>query len=303
MQYIEELIDICKKFGCRYINNALLRDYTTFKVGGQCRVLISINGADALKEIIVYLNENSVRYFILGKGSNIIASDEGFDGVILYIGKDFSGISLADDETIECQSGASLKSVCLYALENSLSGLEFAWGIPGTVGGGLYMNAGAYGGEMSDVVLYADYIDCDGTMHTIEKDKMLLSYRHSYFSDNPCIVITKIGIKLNKGNYNEIKSKMDELMRRRIEKQPLNYASAGSTFKRPEKSYASYLIEQCGLKGVCVGDAQVSEKHSGFIVNKGNATCNDILELVSIVKKKVKDDTGYELELEPKIIK
>lgn len=303
MPFNKELILICSEYECKYFENALLSEYTTFKVGGKCKLLITINCAEVLQKILKYLSNNKVCYTVIGKGSNIIAADEGFDGVVLLFGKDFSDVKATDDDIIECKSGALLKSVCSCALENSLSGLEFAWGIPGTIGGGLYMNAGAYGGEMSDIVQFAEYCDAYGEIHRISKEEMQLAYRHSIFSNDLGMIITKIVLKLKRGNYNDIKLRMDELLSRRIEKQPLNYPSAGSTFKRPDSSYASYLIEQCGLKGLCIGGAQVSEKHSGFIINKGNATFNDIMQLVSLVQKKVKDDTGYELELEPKIIK
>jgi UDP-N-acetylmuramate dehydrogenase len=244
-----------------------------------------------------------VNFEVIGKGSNIIVSDNGFDGVIILFGKDFSEIKVVSDNILECQSGAALKKVCCVALENNMSGLEFAWGIPGTIGGALYMNAGAYGGEMKDVVLYAEYVNEKGELVRVDKKDMDLAYRHSIFSDNRNMLIVKVVLQLVKNDYNKIKLKMDELLQKRIDKQPLNFPSAGSTFKRPEGNYASYLIEKCGLKGLSVGDAQVSEKHSGFIINKGNATCEDIMKLVSLVQEKVKDDTGYELELEPRIIK
>ncbi len=303
MTYISELTSICNKFGCCTFLNAPLKNYTTFKVGGNCKLLISINSVETLQEVLKYLIKNEINYDVIGKGSNIIASDNGFDGVIILFGKDFSEVKMTSENTIECQSGASLKSVCCVALENNMSGLEFAWGIPGTIGGGLYMNAGAYGGEISNVVLYAEYVNENGELIKIEKKDMDLAYRRSIFSDNRNMIIVKVVLELVKNEYNNIKLKMDELLKKRIDKQPLNFPSAGSTFKRPDNSYASFLIEQCGLKGESVGDAQVSEKHSGFIINKGNATCDDIMKLVSLVQEKVKDDTGYELELEPRIIK
>ena len=303
MTYISELTAICNKYGCCTFLNVSLKNYTTFKVGGNCKLLISINCVEALQEVIKYLVDNKVNFEVIGKGSNIIVSDNGFDGVIILFGKDFSEIKVVSDNILECQSGAALKKVCCVALENNMSGLEFAWGIPGTIGGALYMNAGAYGGEMKDVVLYAEYVNEKGELVRVDKKDMDLAYRHSIFSDNRNMLIVKVVLQLVKNDYNKIKLKMDELLQKRIDKQPLNFPSAGSTFKRPEGNYASYLIEKCDLKGLSVGDAQVSEKHSGFIINKGNATCEDIMKLVSLVQEKVKDDTGYELELEPRIIK
>jgi UDP-N-acetylmuramate dehydrogenase len=195
-----------------------------------------------------------------------------------------------------------LSKLCVSMKNEGLTGLEFAYGIPGTVGGALYMNAGAYGGQMSDVVISADYLDTDGTVKTIMCENMDLSYRHSAFMNSGRIIL-RVRMKLQKGSYAEIEQKMEELISRRRDKQPLNYPSAGSTFKRPEGAFAAALIEQCGLKGLSVGDAQVSEKHSGFIINKGNATFDDIMELVDKVREKVRQDTGYVLELEPEILR
>jgi UDP-N-acetylmuramate dehydrogenase len=248
-----------------------------------------------------YMKENSVRYGILGRGSNVIAADEGFDGVILLFGSDFASISI-DGTTIRCDAGALLASACVHAQQSGLSGMENLFGIPGTVGGALYMNAGAYGSEMKDIVVSAEYIDNDCNIRSISAEDMELSYRHSVFSDSGC-VITSVTMKLTEGDPDTIKSAMNECMGKRSSKQPLDYPSAGSTFKRPEGSYASLLIEQCGLKGMSCGGAMVSEKHSGFVINKGYATCADVLELCSKVQDIVREKTGYKLELEPVILK
>jgi UDP-N-acetylmuramate dehydrogenase len=218
------------------------------------------------------------------------------------MGKAFSDIRLLNETDIFCQAGTSLADVCAFALKNELTGLEFAYGIPGTAGGALYMNAGAYGGEMKDVVSSAHFIDSGIELKSINKSDMELSYRSSIFSKNSDYVITDMILSLKKGKSGEISSKMHELLGKRKDKQPLNFPSAGSTFKRPEGSYASLLIEQCGLKGTSVGGAQVSTKHSGFIINKGGATSNDIIELAGKVKCRVKEETGYVLELEPEIL-
>lgn len=302
MPYIEKLSALCSKFGCEIKLDEPLNLHTTFRIGGKCRALVAVNSADALKEISDYLINENIKYFVLGRGSNVIADDNGFDGVILLLSKAFSEIRLVNDTDIYCTAGASLKDVCLMALENSLEGMEFAYGIPGTCGGALFMNAGAYGGEIKDIVVSAHYFE-NGKIHEIDACDMDLSYRHSVFAENTTRIITDMVFRLKKGESSEIKAKMEDFMERRRTKQPLEYPSAGSTFKRPEGSYASLLIEQCGLKGMSVGGAQVSEKHSGFVVNKGGATCNDVLELAEKVKKIVLEKTGYTLELEPLVLK
>ena len=303
MPYIERLAAICINIGCGFKTNELLKSHTTFKIGGICKCFIDVNNAESLQKILYFLKQENVSYFVMGRGSNILASDEGYDGVILHIGKLFSNIEIINDTDIRCTAGVALKDICLFAMENSLTGLEFAYGIPGTCGGALYMNAGAYCGEIKDVVKSARYIDEKNTIRDIATNEMCLSYRHSIFSEYQNSIITDMIFSLKKGNKENINAKMYELMGRRRDKQPLEYPSAGSTFKRPEGSYASLLIDQCGLKGLSVGDAQVSLKHSGFIINKGNASCRDVLELAEKVSKIVKDKTGYNLELEPVVLR
>ncbi len=298
---INELTELCSKFNCKVIAEANLSEYTTFKLGGACHALININSAESTAEILRYIRKNSIKYAVIGKGSNIIASDNGFDGVIIHFGSNYADIT-SDGTYITAKSGAMLSAVCRKAQESGLSGMENLFGIPGTVGGALYMNAGAYGSEMKDIVVSAEYIDEKGTVQTIQAEDMDLSYRHSIFAENN-FIITSVTVKLKEGDCNAVKSAMDECMRKRIAKQPLEYASAGSTFKRPQGSYASLLIEQCGLKGLSVGGAEVSTKHSGFVINKGDATCADVLELCEKVRSIVKEKTGYILELEPVILK
>lgn len=301
MSYISELKILCGKLGCTMLENEPLKNHVSFKIGGVCNAMISVNSAETAVEIIGFCKQNHIKYTILGKGSNVLVSDEGFDGIVLLMGRDFADISVSDC-TVRCSAGASLKSLCTTALSNNLCGTEFAYGIPGTVGGAVFMNAGAYGGEIKDIIVSADYIDENGAIKTIFKDDMDLSYRHSIFSDNPYIIIGA-EFKLEHGTHDEIKARMNELMNKRKDKQPLEYPSAGSTFKRPEGAYAAALIEQCGLKGKSVGDAQVSSKHSGFVINKGNASFNDVMSLIQIVQQTVKDKTGYTLEMEPEIIR
>ena len=247
------------------------------------------------------MKENSIRYGILGRGSNVLADDNGFDGVILLFGSDFASIEIRGN-IIRCDAGALLASACVHAQQSGLSGMENLFGIPGTVGGALFMNAGAYGSEMKDIVLSAEYLDEEGKIRTIGRENMELSYRHSFFSDRSFVIIS-VTMQLENGDPETIKNSMNECMAKRSSKQPLEYPSAGSTFKRPEGSYASLLIDQCGLKGAQCGGAMVSEKHSGFIINKGYATCADVLELCSQVQRVVKEKTGYTLELEPVILR
>ncbi len=302
MEYIDQLETICEKYDCPLLRNEPLRKHTTFRIGGECRAFVDINSSSLLRELVGYCKENGVRYLILGNGSNVIVSDEGYDGVVFVVGKNFSGIEIMNDYQIRCDAGAMLMTAAKAALEESYSGMECLAGIPGTVGGALYMNAGAYGGEMADVVLSAEYIDDDGSVKTVAGKDMELSYRHSMFSGTDKIIIS-VTFQLRAGRYDAIKTEMEGYLSQRRAKQPLELPSAGSTFKRPEGSYASFLIDQCGLKGASVGDAQVSTKHAGFIVNTGKATCKDVLELCEFVIETVKEKTGYKLELEPVVLR
>lgn len=228
--------------------------------------------------------------------------DDGIDACVLILGEPFSQIKLIDDETIYAKAGAKLIALCRFAYEHSLSGLEFAYGIPGSAGGAAFMNAGAYGGEMKDVLYKCEHIDKNGDIGFLEYDDLKLSYRHSAYYDNGA-VITGLYLKLKKGEKSEIKEKMDDLIGRRRAKQPLEYPSAGSTFKRPEGYFAGALIEQCNLKGKSVGGAQVSEKHAGFVINKGGATCKDVLDLCKYCSDKVMEETGVKLEMEIRVTK
>ena len=225
---INELTKLCDKLGCRITPEAALKEYITFRFGGPCRALININSAASAAELIKYMKQNAIKYGILGRGSNVIASDEGFDGVILHFGSDFSEIE-ADGNTIRCDAGALLASVCVRAQQLGLTGMENLFGIPGTVGGALYMNAGAYGSEMKDVVVSAEYIDEDCTIKTIKSEDMELAYRRSFFSGSDR-VITSVTMELKAGDADEIKAAMSECMAKRSSKQPLDYPSAGSTF-------------------------------------------------------------------------
>lgn len=300
MPYIDELTGLCGRLGCRIIPNCSLSEYVTFKFGGPCRALISVNSVYSITELLRFFRAKNIKYGVIGRGSNIIALDRGFDGVILMFGGDFSSIT-TEGTRIKCDAGALLAAACVNAQQYSLSGMEGLFGIPGTMGGALYMNAGAYGCEMSDVVVSAEYIDGDCNLRSMPKDEMDLSYRHSIFSETDSVIVS-VTIELKEGDGEAIRAKMSDCMKKRSEKQPLEYPSAGSIFKRPEGCYASQLVDECGLKGMTCGGAMVSEKHSGFIINRGYATSSDVLELCDKVRKIVKEKTGYELELEPVIL-
>lgn len=294
---ISSLLD---DIGCKYCLNAPMSEYTTFKIGGPADVLAVPETVDELQKLIRAAYSNGIDYFILGKGSNLLVHDCGIRGLVIFTGS-LNSICLADDNTIMCHCGALLSRLCAFALENELSGLEFAYGIPGSAGGAAYMNAGAYGGEMKDVLSACTAITEQGDLVTFAADDMQLGYRTSAFATNHCTVI-QLELKLKKGNAQDIKSKMTDFITRRKDKQPLDYPSAGSTFKRPQGNYAGALIEQCGLKGFSVGGAAVSEKHAGFVINKGSASCDDVLKLIAQVQLTVFQNTGYKLETEIKII-
>lgn len=295
---------IAEKYGAECIRNEKLAKYTSFEIGGCCDILVKPNSADCLKDILKICRENGINYYILGRGSNVLISDKGLKGAVILLSSDFSDIwsGEEDNEHIYCAAGASLTKVCSFARDNSLTGLEFAYGIPGSVGGALYMNAGAYGGEMKDVVESCFYLDENCELKKMSASEMELSYRHSIFSGKN-YVITAVCFKLSKGDKSEISAKMSGLMEKRRSKQPLEYPSAGSTFKRPEGDFAARLIEASGLKGYTCGGAQVSEKHSGFVINKDNASFEDVMNVIKDVKEKVYADSGVMLECEVLVMK
>ncbi len=274
-----------------------LSRHTTFRIGGAADTYVKVTSLSKLSAIIRECRESDIDYMIIGNGSNILVSDEGYRGVVIRLDGDFRKISLVDDDTIYCGAGATLASLCKFALNSGLSGLEFAWGIPGTVGGAIFMNAGAYGGEMKDVVYSVNHLTPEGESGRIESDNLNFGYRTSVYRGNNAI-ITGVTLKLKKDDPENIRARMDDYMGRRSSKQPLDYPSAGSVFKRPEGAFAGALIEQCGLKGYSHGDAQVSEKHAGFIINRAKATANDVKSLIREVQTKVYDETGYNLECE-----
>ncbi len=298
---ITSLLEKIKKtvpFDLELYANEDLSKHTTFRIGGDCEVFAKVANTDQLISLIHFLKSENIPYMILGNGSNTLFSDKGFSGVIISLCEDFKEITLLDQNKIKCSAGAMLTSLCIFARDNSLSGCEELYGIPGSVGGATYMNAGAYGGEMSKIISSVTYLDCESEeIKTIHCDKCNFSYRHSTFMDQKCVILS-INIELEKADKDYITAKMLDYMQRRRDKQPLEYPSAGSVFKRPEGYFAGALIEQSGLKGTSVGGAQVSEKHAGFIINKGNATCNDVLTLIDMIKSTVYQNFNVELECE-----
>lgn len=298
---IGSVITAAKELGCAVLENEPLAKYTTFKIGGPAAAILTVTETAQLSKLYAKCTELSVKCFVLGNGSNLLVSDAGYEGIVFRLDGSFKEVSSLDERTVKCGSAVTLAKVCKYALDHSLSGLEFAWGIPGTVGGAAFMNAGAYGGEMRDVIANVSYISPDGKLGTKEANALDLSYRHSVFSDKPG-VITSVTFELKHDGKELIRERMDDFMERRRTKQPLEFPSAGSVFKRPEGYYAGKLIQDCGLKGKQIGGAQVSEKHSGFIINKGGATCSDVLALVKYIQETVLSETGVELECEIKNI-
>lgn len=299
---IQNLLERCEGLHCEVSLHAPMKHYTTFQIGGNAELLIKPRDVDALSQIIEYCYDNQIHYLLLGKGSNVLIPDEGIDGAVILLRGNFSGVELQDETILCCLAGTPLARVCYVAYCHGLTGMEFAWGIPGTIGGAAYMNAGAYGGEMRDVIECCEHITREGKIGTLCGEDLDLSYRHSAYTDNG-YCITKVIIRLKKGDKQKIRSRMDDLMNRRRTKQPLEYPSAGSTFKRPKGAYASALIDECGLKGFTHHGAQVSEKHAGFVINQNGATAKDVLELIHIVQDVVYKKTGFRLECEVKLLK
>lgn len=270
--------------------------HTTFRVGGEAMCFVRVSDSRQIAKIIPYLKEVEVPYFILGNGSNLLVGDKGYKGVIFQIGSSMGSV-VAEGTCIRAKAGALLSMAARCALENGLTGLEFSSGIPGTIGGGVVMNAGAYDGEMKQIVKQVTVMNEQGEILEIDGDDMEFGYRTSIIKNRPFIVL-EVLMSLKPGNKGEIAEKMEELARRRKEKQPLEFASAGSTFKRPEGYFAGKLIMDAGLRGYSIGGARVSEKHCGFVVNAGNASAADVAEVIREVQERVKDKFGVTLETE-----
>ena len=270
--------------------------HTTFRIGGEAACFIRISSEEQLRKLIPYFENVGVEYFVLGKGSNLLVGDKGYPGVILQISDACQQIE-AEGNRLQVQAGAALSKVAFFAMERGLEGLEFAAGIPGTVGGGVVMNAGAYGGEMKQVVESVRVLSSEGEILTLDNDTMEFGYRTSIIRNRNFTVLS-VTFQLREGNREEIRARIEDFQKRRMEKQPLNYPSAGSTFKRPEGYFAGKLIMDAGLRGYQTGDARVSDKHCGFVVNVGKATARDVTDVIEEVQEKVRERFGVSLERE-----
>ncbi len=279
--------------------NEPMKNHTSFKIGGPADEFCEVTSEEEIKRLIDYASEKGMSYTVMGNGSNLLVADGGIRGLVIKVARGFDEISVGG-EKITAQSGALLSRIASAAYRNSLTGLEFASGIPGTLGGGIYMNAGAYGGELKDVIESVTYLD-NGEIITKTANMLEFGYRKSSFTDKDYIILSA-ELKLKKGNPDEIKEKTDDYRQRRTSKQPLDMPSAGSTFKRPEGYFAGKLIEDSGLKGFKIGGAQVSEKHSGFVVNAGGATAADVKALIEHIQKTVKEKFGVEMKTEVKML-
>lgn len=278
-----------------------LSKHTSFKIGGPADAFVEIESMEQLTKLSEYLDRVEEKYYILGNGSNTLFSDRGYEGVILHIGGGFSGITVSGTRII-AKAGAALAKVSKTAQEHSLTGLEFAAGIPGTVGGGVVMNAGAYGGEMSFVVDTVKAISPKGEEIELENKSLEFGYRYSILRHRG-YVVTEVSFNLKEGDKDEIRARMDDFNSRRREKQPLEYPSAGSVFKRPEGHFAGQLIMEAGMRGFQIGGARVSDKHCGFIINTGHASAEDVTELIDEIQFRVRDRFGILLEPEIEIVR
>ncbi len=284
-----------------YINEPMSK-YTSFKIGGPAECMVKIKTLEQLKSILKYTNENNIKLTIIGNGSNILVSDEGIKGIVVKIEIDNLEIDIQDKKAIiTVGSGVKLGLLAQKCLKQEITGFEFASGIPGTIGGAIRMNAGAHCSEMKDIVKTVTYVDRNGAVHKIESNQAEFEYRKSLFSHNDYIIV-ETEIELEKGNANEIKEKMTEYANFRKEKQPIEYPSAGSTFKRGSDFITAKLIDECGLKGYQIGGAQISEKHAGFIINKNNATAKDVIKLMEYTKEQVYKKFGKTIEAEIEIL-
>ena len=294
--FIEELNCICKSVA----ENEPMMKHTTFRIGGPADVFVCPDESE-IAQVIDLCKKENVPFMIMGNGSNMLVSDAGIEGVVISLGNAMGDITVEGCQ-ITAGAGAILSKVANAAYDNSLTGFEFAAGIPGSVGGAVVMNAGAYGGEIKDCLKSVKVLTAEGRVETRSADSLNLSYRHSVFMEEKGAVVLSATFEFEPGNRDEIKGRMDELKTQRVEKQPLNFPSAGSTFKRPEGYFAGKLIDDAGLRGFCINDAAVSEKHCGFVVNKGNATCDDVLKLMKHVDEVVFERNGVHLEPEIRIV-
>lgn len=287
--------------GLNLRSNEPMSHHTTFHIGGPADLWCRPDSFEKLIKTVQFASDRGIPYQVIGNGSNLLVRDGGIRGLVIETTA-LNKITDYDKDIIEVECGASLTGLATHAMERSLTGLEFAYGIPGTVGGAVYMNAGAYGGEIKQCVIETDYIDASGNLHTLVNDEHRFGYRRSFFTDNPGNIILRTRVKLSAGDKEEIRERMNELMQRRSTSQPLQYPSAGSFFKRPEGYFAGKLISDCDLRGKRSGEAEVSQKHAGFIINTGDADSSDVLCLMNIIQDMVRERFGVDLEPEVKII-
>ena len=297
---MQKFIEQAQALGIAYEESVPMSAKTSFKIGGAAELMLFPATSGQLSDCIRLCGEQGEKPFILGCGSNLLVKDSGIDGVVISTEK-LLGVTRVNDWLVYCHAGVKLSELCVFALKQGLSGLEFAYGIPGSAGGAVYMNAGAYGGEMKDVLHSVQYINATGELCELPAGELGLDYRSSAFMRNNGVV-AGLTVQLTPGDPAEIRAKMNETMQKRRDKQPLDYPSAGSVFKRPEGRFAGALIEQCGLKGRSVGGARVSEKHAGFIVNAGGATASDVRALIALVQTIVEHETGVFLEPEIRFV-
>ncbi len=294
-------ITLAESLGCRVTPDAPMAAATTFRVGGPADLLVDIPTPDAVGELLACCQREGIPFFWLGNGSNLLVGDRGIRGVVLRLDSRSCQPAITGDNKITAPAGISLLRLALFARDHSLTGLEFAHGIPGTLGGAVYMNAGAYDGQMADVVTSVTAVTADGQPLTLSREELAMSYRHTSLMDKQ-LIVTQVTMRLQPGNREDIDARMRELMARRRDKQPLEYPSAGSFFKRPEGHFAGALVEQAGLKGYRVGGAMVSEKHAGFVINAGGATAADIRRLCTDVQDRVYEQFGVRLEPEVRFV-
>ena len=297
-EIVTRLINITGKDNVRI--NEPMKNHTTFKIGGPAQYYVTPESVTQIQEVVSLCKDKNIPLHVIGNGSNILVGDDGVDGVVLALFNTFSDYEIKDN-VITAQAGMSLIKLAVIALREGLTGLEFASGIPGSVGGAVYMNAGAYDGQMKDVVTSVTVLDEAGNIRILGRDELDMGYRTSAVAKHNMIVLQVI-IELKAGDKEQIKDRMNQLSELRKQKQPLEYPSAGSTFKRPEGYFAGKLIADAGLKGCSIGGAAVSEKHAGFVVNMGGATAKDVVELTDYIKKRIIEQFGVTLELEIKKI-
>ena len=299
----ERLAALCQLEKIPVLWDEPMKNHTSFKIGGPAAALCAPKDRQQLRKLVGFVQREGVDSWYIGNGSNLLVSDKGLNGVAILLDSGFDGEIEVDGTVLLAPAGKKLSAVCAAACAAGLTGLEFACGIPGTVGGAVYMNAGAYGGELKDVLESVTFLDDNLQLRTLPAADLAMGYRTSIFEQNPGWCILSVTVVLHRGDGAAVLAKMQELLGKRKEKQPLEWPSAGSTFKRPVGAFAGKLIEDCGLRGFTVGGAQISEKHCGFVINRGGATCADVVELTEQVKQIVKQKTGFVLEREIRVVK